>query len=169
MKNLSEAIYSELKETVYSDRYLNPEGFLNDIKDKIEEAKNILGVDNDILVDDGAIFYMNGNDSTPFDWEVNGRTCEFMTFYKDGEMGMCKVWISKDGKLEGYCFNKEDINTGIPLTSKDIVDQDDAADFAYLCARVADDNKLWDKNIEDIPWDDVKVSAGTGKYYLGDE
>ena len=30
-------------------------------------------------------------------------------------------------------FNKEDIETGIPLTSKDIVDQDDAEDFAYLC------------------------------------
>lgn len=172
MENMSSKILNSLNEAYYPDRYLNPEGILDDIKNLIEEAKEKVGVKDEDLVDGGAIFYMNGNDSTPFDWSANGRTCEFMCFYKDNEMGMAKCWVNKKGELIGYYYTKEDIQNGIEIKNTalaDSIDEDTAADFAYLCARVADDNKLWDTDITKIPWNDEKVASGTGKYYLGDE
>ena len=40
-------------------------------------------ITDDMLCNNGAIYYMNGNDSTEFDWNMNDRLCEFFVFHKN--------------------------------------------------------------------------------------
>lgn len=60
------------------------------------------------LLEDGAIYYMNGNDGTSFDYYVNGHTCEFMVFFKESEFGAVKATLEKDGTLHAYIYDKDD-------------------------------------------------------------
>ena len=39
-------------------------------------------ITNELLDNDGKIYYMNGNDGTDFDWDWNDRLCEFVVFGK---------------------------------------------------------------------------------------
>lgn len=61
-------------------------------------------ITNDKLLDNGAIYYMNANDGTDFDWECNERLCEFMVFFKDTEMGFIKVFVNRDNTIDGYVY-----------------------------------------------------------------
>ena len=38
-------------------------------------------VTDSMLIDNGAIYYMNGNDGTDFDFSMNDRTCEFVNMH----------------------------------------------------------------------------------------
>ena len=61
-------------------------------------------IDRSSLIDDGAVYYMNGNDGTDFDWEANRRLCEFYTFFSESEMGAVKILIKKDGTAYAFVF-----------------------------------------------------------------
>ena len=62
---------------------------------------------------DENIFYMNGNDETPFDFAVNNRLCEFMLFYKSTSLGFIKIFISTDDYIQGYLYPEEGQGTPI--------------------------------------------------------
>ena len=66
---------------------------LKPIVDTINEIRNEYPIIGNEL--DGKIYYMNGNDGTDFDWNCNGRTCEFMVFHEN-EMGYIKLDINKE-------------------------------------------------------------------------
>ena len=57
---------------------------LNYIRENIRDR--FPEVTDSMLIDNGAIYYMNGNDGTDFDFEMNDRTCEFMSFYKSSDL-----------------------------------------------------------------------------------
>ena len=54
------------------------------------------------------VYYMNGNDGTDFDWDCNGRTCEFFVFYDtEDQLGYVKAYVTRDGNIEGYVWDTE--------------------------------------------------------------
>ena len=178
MENISRKIIENLVANAkkkmnesYGDNFV-PDDVLMAIQDMINSAKEKAGVSDDLLLDNGAIYYMNANDGTEFDWGANDRSCEFFVFYKEDEMGFCKVWVSRDNKLEGYYYTRDDIQKGKQLPSVDLesVDYSDTvgADFTATCLMVADNKGLYDEDIKKIPWDAV-IPVGRGGFYLGDE
>lgn len=52
---------------------------LNYIRENIRER--FPEVTDSMLIDNGAIYYMNGNDGTGFDFSMNDRTCEFVNMH----------------------------------------------------------------------------------------
>ena len=60
---------------------LKYERFFKRIETIIDCAIKKYMIDKDSLEDHGTIFYMNGNDSTLFDFEMNDRLCEFGVFH----------------------------------------------------------------------------------------
>ena len=66
---------------------MNGYEFKREIERIFKVARNMCpNVTDEMLYTNGAIHYMNGNDSTPFDWNCNNRLCEFLIFHKN-EMG----------------------------------------------------------------------------------
>ena len=63
-------------------------------------------ITDDMLDSNGAIYYMNGNDSTPFDWNCNNRLCEFYVFHKN-EIGFIKAFVWKIVLRHGRDINEE--------------------------------------------------------------
>lgn len=64
-------------------------------------------ITTDLLDDNGAIWYANGNDGTEFDWQVNRHTCEFMIYYKKSQLGFIKVYVSDEGEIFGWLYLDE--------------------------------------------------------------
>lgn len=62
---------------------MNGRTIINKVIEYIKKAREMLPeVTDDMLYGNGAIYYMNGNDGTAFDWEANDRCCEFYMFYR---------------------------------------------------------------------------------------
>lgn len=47
----------------------------SNIRDRFPEIKD------DMLIENGVVYYMNGNDGTSFDFDMNDRTCEFVNMH----------------------------------------------------------------------------------------
>ena len=81
---------------------MNGRIIVNKVIEYIKKAREMFPeVTDDMLCGNGAIYYMNGNDGTEFDWEMNGRCCEFYLFYKETEMGFLKVFVNDDDTIDG--------------------------------------------------------------------
>ncbi len=171
MKNkVSCNILTLLKEGYDSDQRLEYKEVLDLIRETVNEVKQEFGVTDKDLYENGAIFYMNANDGTEFDWKANYNTCEFQCYYKEDEMGMCKLYVTKDNQLTGYKWSREDINKGIKIPPKNL--DIDGADFALLCKEAADDKGMYDQNIDKIDWESASenIYEGQGRlYFEGDE
>ena len=74
---------------------------LKPIVDTINEIRNEYPIIGNEL--DGKIYYMNGNDGTDFDWNCNGRTCEFMVFHEN-EMGYITLMVYNDNFMTIYVY-----------------------------------------------------------------
>lgn len=114
------------------------------IKNEFEALKAKYGLKNEELVADGAVHYMNGNDGTDFDWQVNNHTCEFMTFYKDCEMGALKITFYKDG-TESIEFYKS--GEWKPEATEEKEAPFDTAELASYLYGTFDQHRIWDKPI----------------------
>ena len=66
----------------------------------VEEIRNEHPCESEL---DGKIYYMNGNDGTDFDWDMNDRLCEFMVFHEN-EFGYIKMCVNKDNTIDVYVF-----------------------------------------------------------------
>ena len=106
-------------------------------------------ITDSMLLDNGTIFYMNANDGTGFDFSMNDRTCEFMSFYKSSNYGFFKVYVTRDGKITGFAYLEEGYGEAIRLEPKNVGEKE-AKEFARTLQKYADDLKKWDCNIEDI-------------------
>ena len=131
---------------------MNGAYFKEKIVGLFKEIRKEHEVDSRMLCENGAICYMNGNDSTEFDWQANERLCEFMIFWKISEVGFIKVFVNKNGKAEWYVYND---GAWSPKASGSVqlVSEDEALTFAALMVVIADNKFLWDKNIDDLGWD----------------
>lgn len=113
------------------------------IRDRFPEIKD------NMLIENGTVYYMNGNDGTGFDFDMNDRTCEFMSFYKSTEYGFFKIFVTRSGLIDGYVYLEEGHGEAIKLEPKH-VGAKEAKEFARALQIYADDLKKWDCNIEDI-------------------
>lgn len=84
------------------------------------------------LVESGAIYYMNSNDGTDFDWEVNGHLCEFMMFHKETKYGFIKVYVSSNGTISGYLYKDKGNAPAIHLEPKEVEKKDVAVLYELL-------------------------------------
>lgn len=109
-------------------------------------------ITDDMLLEDGAIYYMNAHDGTDFDWFMNGRLCEFMMFYKSTDRGFIKVFVDNDDTISGYLYLNEGLDKGIELNKLRIGDCD-ALYLASLLNKCADNEMLFDKNIVLLDFD----------------
>lgn len=87
---------------------MNGYEFKREIERIFKVARNIYpNVTDEMLYTNGAIHYMNGNDSTPFDWNCNNRLCEFFIFHKN-EMGFIKAFVNSDNTIDMYIYETDD-------------------------------------------------------------
>lgn len=105
------------------------------------------------LYQNGAIIYANGNDGTDFDWRCNNRLCEFMIYFReDGPkngVGFIKVFIEKNDVMTAYVY----ADGGMHPTEKPVpfrLSNGEAARLAALMYTAADQEKLWDQDIDSL-------------------
>ena len=107
-------------------------------------------ITDDMLDSNGAIYYMNGNDSTQFDWSCNNRLCEFYVFHKN-EIGFIKAFVNSDNTIDMYIYEDAGMSPTYKFTKE--MENLKASSFANLMNYIADDNNLWDKPIDELDWD----------------
>ena len=106
-------------------------------------------ITNDMLYDNGSIYYMNGNDGTDFDWDYNDRLCEFYVFHKN-EMGFIKVCVNRNNSINVYIY--EDGGIEPTYKFKEELKELESEDFAIIMNRIADKENLWDQPIDKLDW-----------------
>ncbi len=107
-------------------------------------------ITNDMLYNNGAIYYMNGNDGTEFDWNMNNRLCEFLVFHKN-EMGFIKAFVNMDNSIDMYIFEDGGMKPTYKFTEE--MEGLKSSSFANLMNYIADDEDLWDRPIDELDWD----------------
>ena len=120
-------------------------------------------ITNDMLLNDGDIFYMNGDDGTDFDWEMNGRCCEFFMFYKDTENGFIKVIVTSEDVVYGYHYDNNGKAHGERFEEYSL-EHGDAEYLYHLLLQEADDKNIYDEPISNINFDaNIEVESGKKK------
>lgn len=126
---------------------------LEEIKKIISDnlSENLPEVKLDELEENGAVYYMNGKNGTEFDWFVNEHLPNFMVFYNDeNNLGAAKLSIYDDGGILLYIYGDrgntvvDEIKTSIDVTKEEMLH------LAVILKNTADDNKIWDANIDNI-------------------
>lgn len=130
---------------------MNGYEFKKEIERIISTARKMYpNITDDMLDCNGAIHYMNGNDSTPFDWNTNDRLCEFYVFHKN-EMGFIKANVNKDDSIDVYIY--EDGGSKPTYEFSESLENVTAKSFAKIMNYIADEEELWDKPINELDWD----------------
>lgn len=121
----------------------------------IEEIKNVFAdirqryphiTDKD-LDKNGAIYYMNGNDGTDFDWNVNDRCCEFY-MYHENEIGFIKLYINVGDTYTAYVYPNGEMKA-VEIINGDL-DEGDSLYLATILLHKADMLLIWDEDITEI-------------------
>lgn len=121
------------------------------------------------LEDGGAVFYMNGQNGTEFDWYVNDRFLYFMVFYSDKDnLGAVKLALYNTGEVQVYLYGEK--GKKLVKTEKEHLDIDktDMLKLAALLTREADDKKMWDRNIDNIHVD-IEITDDELREFSGRE
>jgi hypothetical protein len=122
------------------------------VKSYIEKAREFApNVTNDMLDADGAIYYANGNDGTDFDWDMNGRLCEFMVYAKNG-MGFIKVFVTNQDIMEGYVYEDFGMRPTRTLEPEKL-EEGDAGVLANFFYQEADCQQIWDATLDVFDFD----------------
>lgn len=127
--------------------------FKGEITRIIGEVREKFPVPDEQLLDNGTVYYMNGNDGTDFDFSVNNRLCEFMVFYSNSEMGFIKILVNSDNSIDVYIY--DDGATSPKEHYTDELECVEAKEFALVMYNIADLNRLWDMNIDNLKWLDT--------------
>lgn len=121
----------------------------NIISEKIKEYLPKVGVKD--LEEDGAIYYMNGQNGTAWDYYVNGHLSNFMVFYNDqNNLGIVKFSLYQDGKFKLYLYNEKGKKLLKEIDGKLDVSKEDLFMFATLLKVQMDDKGNFDANIDKI-------------------
>lgn len=125
--------------------------FKNEIIRIMQEARRMCPeITDDQLCENGAIYYMNGNDGTRFDWKENNHLCEFFVFHKN-EKGFIKVYINKNNSVDIFIF--PDAGRFSIKEMKMQLQNVSAEDFMKLMLRIAEQEGLDDASIDEMNWD----------------
>lgn len=129
---------------------------LNEIKQLISKNINIYlpQVKLSDLEENGMVYYMNGKNGTEFDWYVNDKISDFMTFYNDEKnLGAVKLTLYNNGGVSLYIYDDngskfiKEVETHIEASENEIFQ------LAVTLKNEADDNGIWDASIENINTD----------------
>ena len=134
---------------------------INNQNDKYKINKNIqfvINVFNDLidnqfncnrkdLVNNGAIFYFNGQNGTKFDWYNNNHISTLATIYPNGTEAV-KILIYKDGLLQAYYYKKGSTQPNATLNTQ--VSIETAKKIATLLFSISDCKGLFDKRLEEL-------------------
>lgn len=118
------------------------------VKEAMESFLKDMNVDKSRLYDNGAIYYMNGNDGTDFDFNCNDRACEFYMYWPS-EDGALKLLLSKD-KIIMYYYPEEDPYNHELLVKRDIPNNNDY-DLYEVCTYLYgsyDRKNIYDEKVE---------------------
>ena len=95
----------------------------------------------------GAIYYMNGNDGTDFDWNANDRCCEFYMFHSN-EIGFIKLFVNKGDTYTAYVYPNGEMSA--TETVRGDLNEGDSLYLAALLYRKADREYIYDAIIDEI-------------------
>ena len=95
----------------------------------------------------GAIFYMNGNDGTDFDWNANDRCSEFY-MYHSNEIGFIKLFVNKGDGYTAYVYPNGEMSA--TETVRGSLNKGDSLYLAALLYRKADREYIYDSIIDEI-------------------
>lgn len=126
---------------------------LNKIRKIIDEniALYLPQVETSDLENDGAIFYMNTQNGTEFDWFVNDRFPFFMVFYNDKDnLGAVKLALYNTGEVQLYLYDENGKKLTKIVKEHLDINKTDMLKLATVLTSEADDKKIWDANIENI-------------------
>ena len=124
--------------------------YINRIKDGLETARNMYQIPLSDLKGNGTIIYMNGNDGTAFDWEMNNRLCEFGYLMKDSVCTFAfKMLIFRDGIAEIYCY-PGGISKASGVLENKIFEPYEVEIFYESLCKNADDKRIWDADVREI-------------------
>ena len=126
--------------------------FKKEVERIFEMARKVCpDVTDEMLDDNGAIYYMNGNEGTPFDWKVNGRLCEFFIYHKN-EAGFIKTYIHKDNTFLVYVY-EDGGQKPTHEAIKGVLQTVEASSFAEVMNCIADARGLYNMPINELDWD----------------
>lgn len=114
-----------------------------------EVRKQYPEITDDMLCNNGEVFYMNSKNGTYYDWQVNSRLSEFYLFYKDTELGFIKVIVTRKDTICGYAYLEQGNGKPIPLEMKRLK-KGDANYLRKLLLQEADHKRLFDKSVSEI-------------------
>lgn len=122
------------------------------------------------LHSNGAIFYMNGNDGTDFDWNANEHTSEFY-MYHSNEIGFIKLYVNKGDTYTAYVYPNGEMSA--METIRGDLNEGDGLYLATLLYRKADREYIYDAIIDEIDfsyepkkWEMCEMS---GEYETNDD
>ena len=146
-------------------------------QERIEKIKNVFAeirneypfITDEDLDENGAIYYMNGNDGTDFDWNANDHTSEFY-MYHENEIGFIKLYVNNDDTYTAYVYPNGEMRA--VKTIKGDLEEGDSLYLAALLYRKADREYIYDAIIEEIDftyepkeWELQEMNG----YYIEDE
>lgn len=121
-----------------------------------ERARFLPEVTAQNLEKSGALFYMNGQNGTEFDWYVNDRLSSFMVFYNDeANLGAVKLYLNRSATADVFLYGEQGKKFLKQVTVPVEVTEQELLELAVLLRREADDKRLWDADIEALNTDDV--------------
>ena len=108
-------------------------------------------ITDDLLLDDGEIYYQNREVGTEYDWIENGRTCDFMICYASWpQFGFIRIVGKKAGAIKVCVYNDNQMDpietSEVPFSAAAIHDLNVALYYA------ADDSGLFDKPLSALNW-----------------
>lgn len=124
---------------------------------KSEININMPNINKSDLEKNGKVYYMNGQNGTLFDYNMNEKLSDFMCFYKDGTCGIIKLRINKDGSSHIYLYK---YGEKIPFIDKELHNQfnkDEIFNLAIILNKVMDENGIFDESINDYDFN-IEIS-----------
>lgn len=136
---------------------------LSEIRKVIDEcmAQYLPNVKISDLEDAGAVFYMNAQNGTEFDWFVNDRLPFFMVFYNDEtNLGAVKLALHNNGETQIFLYEEKGKKLAGSTIRYPDIDAKDIIKLAAILTREADDKKIWNSDIKKINTDiDITVDS----------
>ena len=100
------------------------------------------------LEQDGAVFYMNSQNGTEFDWYVNDRLPSFMVFYNDkANLGAVKLHLNRNGTVSVYLYGEQGARLQKQETLPAEYAEEELLGLAVQLRQAADDQRRWDADI----------------------
>lgn len=118
------------------------------IKENFEMLIQKYNIDKTHLLENGAIYYMNGNDGTDFDYMCNDHACEFYIFW-NSEYGAMKLYCAENKLVFYIYYDENDPFNHDKIIKEEIPYEYDLHELCEYLQGTFDDNGVYDQAIVD--------------------